>query len=131
MRALVLGLGESGLAIVRWLVREGWSVRVGDTRNDPPQLATLRAELAHVEFVGGGFATSLLDGIELVAISPGLSPQHSPARPVLCAMVLPQIGQGGVVPLHLDTWASQAQQNWMLWRELILVAPGSVSFVTN
>jgi UDP-N-acetylmuramoylalanine--D-glutamate ligase len=99
MRALVLGLGESGLAIVRWLVREGWSVRVADTRDDPPQLATLRAELAHVEFVGGGFATSLLDGIELVAISPGLSPQHSPARPVLEAAKTQKIEVVGEIEL--------------------------------
>jgi UDP-N-acetylmuramoylalanine--D-glutamate ligase len=83
MRALVLGLGESGLAIVRWLVREGWSVRVADTRSEPPQLAALTAELPHVEFIGGAFATTLLDGMELVAISPGLSPLYPPARPVL------------------------------------------------
>jgi UDP-N-acetylmuramoylalanine--D-glutamate ligase len=85
MRALVLGLGETGLAIARWLVREGWSVRVADTRNDPPQRATLQAELPHVEFIGGAFAITLLDGVELVAISPGLSPLHAPARPLLDA----------------------------------------------
>ena len=82
MRALVLGLGESGLAIVRWLVREGWSVRVADTRSEPPQLVTLRAQLPHVEYAGAALEPTLLDGVELVAISPGLSPQHSPARPV-------------------------------------------------
>jgi UDP-N-acetylmuramoylalanine--D-glutamate ligase len=83
MRALVLGLGETGLGIARWLVREGWSVRVADTRTEPPQLDVLRTELPHVEFVGGPFATTLLEGIELVAISPGLSPLHAPARAVL------------------------------------------------
>jgi len=83
MRALVLGLGATGLGIARWLVREGWSVRVADTRTEPPQLDVLRTELPHVEFVGGPFATTLLEGIELVAISPGLSPLHAPARAVL------------------------------------------------
>ena len=82
MRALVLGLGESGLAIVRWLVREGWSVRVADTRDAPPQLATMRDESPQVEFVGGPFQRSLVENMELVAISPGLSPQHSAARVV-------------------------------------------------
>ena len=83
MRALVLGLGETGLGVVRWLVREGWSVRVADTRSEPPQIDVLRAELPHVEFIGGAFATTLLEAIELVAISPGLSPHHAPARAVL------------------------------------------------
>ncbi|HTT10190.1 MAG TPA: UDP-N-acetylmuramoyl-L-alanine--D-glutamate ligase [Burkholderiaceae bacterium] len=82
-RALVLGLGESGLAIIRWLVREGWSVRVADTRNEPPQLQALRQELPQVDFVAGAFATPLLDGVELVALSPGLSPLYPPARPLL------------------------------------------------
>jgi UDP-N-acetylmuramoylalanine--D-glutamate ligase len=83
MHALVLGLGESGLAIVRWLVREGWSVRVADTRDEPPQLEALLRELPQAEFVGGAFTAALAEGVQLVAISPGLSPQHSTAR-VVC-----------------------------------------------
>jgi len=39
--ALVLGLGASGLAIARWLARQGWSLRVADTRTAPPQLDAL------------------------------------------------------------------------------------------
>ena len=32
--ALVLGLGESGLAMARWLARDGGAVRVWDSRTD-------------------------------------------------------------------------------------------------
>jgi UDP-N-acetylmuramoylalanine--D-glutamate ligase len=99
MRALVLGLGESGLAIARWLVREGWSVRVADTRAEPPQLQTLQAEMPHVEFIAGAFAATLLDGIELVAISPGLSPHHAPARPLLEAARARKIEAVGEIEL--------------------------------
>jgi len=68
--ALVLGLGDSGLAIARWLARRGWSLRVADTRAAPPQLDALRSHEPAAEFVGGPFTEALLDGVELVAISP-------------------------------------------------------------
>ena len=109
MRALVLGLGESGLAIVRWLVREGWSVRVADSRSAPPQLATLRAQLPHVEYAGAALEPTLLDGVELVAISPGLSPQHSPARPVLEAARARKIEVVGEIELFARALARLAE----------------------
>ncbi|MES2831289.1 MAG: UDP-N-acetylmuramoyl-L-alanine--D-glutamate ligase [Pseudomonadota bacterium] len=71
---LVLGLGESGLAMALWLVRCGARVRVADTRAAPPALASLQAQAPMVEFTHGPFDASLLDGVELVAVSPGLSP---------------------------------------------------------
>ncbi len=84
-QALVLGLGDSGLAIALWLARQGWSLRVADTRAAPPQLDALRSHVPAAEFVGGPFTEALLDGVELVAISPGLSPTHSVAAPLMKA----------------------------------------------
>src|SRR5438128_1031117 len=72
--ALVLGLGESGLAMAHWLARCGATVRVADTRAAPERLERLRAVVAGGEFVGGAFAPGLLDGIDFVAVSPGLAP---------------------------------------------------------
>jgi len=82
-RALILGLGESGIAMARWLARAGWDLRVADTRAAPPMLATLQAELPEARFVAGDWDASLLDGIELAALSPGLSPHHDPLRGLL------------------------------------------------
>ncbi|VVE76771.1 UDP-N-acetylmuramoylalanine--D-glutamate ligase [Pandoraea captiosa] len=80
-RVLILGLGESGLAMARWCARYGCRVRAADTRfassETPPNVATLRAEAPQAEFVGGAFADqidALLADIELIGISPGLSP---------------------------------------------------------
>jgi UDP-N-acetylmuramoylalanine--D-glutamate ligase len=78
-RALVLGLGDSGLAMARWLAGEGWQVRVADTREDPPMRAMLRQELPAVELCTGEFAPALLEGAQLLAISPGLPPRRAPA----------------------------------------------------
>ncbi|MES2151019.1 MAG: UDP-N-acetylmuramoyl-L-alanine--D-glutamate ligase [Pseudomonadota bacterium] len=74
--ALVLGLGESGLAMAQWLVRCGASVRVADTRSEPPLLAELRRVAPEVAFTGGQFCAALLDGIDFVTASPGLAPQR-------------------------------------------------------
>jgi len=82
---LVLGLGESGLAMARWCGRHGCAVRVADTREAPANLVFLQAELMTAEFVGGAFSEALLDGIGLVAISPGLSPNEGGTAALLAA----------------------------------------------
>ncbi len=73
-QALVLGLGESGLAIALWLAHCGARVRVADTRPSPERLPALQAGCPDAAFVAGGFAASLLDGVDFVAVSPGLAP---------------------------------------------------------
>ena len=70
---LVLGLGESGLAMVRWCLRRGARVRVADTRAEPPMLAGLRQLATEVEFIPGEFTKALLEGVDSLALSPGLS----------------------------------------------------------
>lgn len=70
---LVLGLGETGISLVRWLLVHGAKVRVADSRNAPPALASLQASFPQVEARCGIFRSELLDGIELIAISPGIA----------------------------------------------------------
>jgi site-specific DNA-methyltransferase (adenine-specific)/modification methylase len=41
-RVLVVGLGESGLAMAKWLQRQGALVRVADSRDNPPNVDALR-----------------------------------------------------------------------------------------
>src|SRR5262245_29009752 len=71
-RVLVLGLGETGLSIARWVAREGGGVRVADTRAVPPALEALREALPHAEVVTGPYEERLVDEIDLVAASPGV-----------------------------------------------------------
>jgi UDP-N-acetylmuramoylalanine--D-glutamate ligase len=71
---LVLGLGESGLACARWCDRNGARVTVADTRASPPALDELRRRVAGADFRAGEFDKKLLAGVDLVALSPGLSP---------------------------------------------------------
>lgn len=82
---LVLGLGESGLAMAQWLRRCGASLRVADTRAAPQRLTSLRDMLPAVEFIGGAaFGADLLVDIDIVAVSPGLSP-HGELSAIMAA----------------------------------------------
>jgi UDP-N-acetylmuramoylalanine--D-glutamate ligase len=73
---LVLGLGASGLAMARWCAREGAKVVVADTREAPPQLQALQAQVPSANFVHVALDETLLQQSEfdLVLKSPGLAP---------------------------------------------------------
>lgn len=90
--ALVLGLGESGLAACRWLLRRGARVTAIDTREDPPALAAVQAlgsdRLTLHTAVPAPLALNWLDGVTMVVPSPGLSPharRQSPTAALLAA----------------------------------------------
>ena len=72
-RALVLGLGRTGVSCVRYLNRKGLAVRVADTRSEPPGASALREQVPGAELLTGAFHNGLLDGVAQVVISPGLS----------------------------------------------------------
>jgi UDP-N-acetylmuramoylalanine--D-glutamate ligase len=93
--ALVLGLGESGLAMAQWLARCGARVRVADTRSEPQRLFALRQAVQDAEFVGGAFSAALLDGVDFVAVSPGLAPERELAEisPAAAARNIPVWGE--------------------------------------
>jgi len=66
-RVLVLGLGDTGLSVARWVERCGGTPRVADTRQSPPRKTDFKGDL-HT----GPFGDALLEGVELLCISPGL-----------------------------------------------------------
>ena len=70
---LVLGLGITGLSMVRWLTGHGARVRVADSRTAPPALEALREEFPQVDVRCEVFRNELLDGIDLLAVSPGVT----------------------------------------------------------
>jgi len=79
-KALVAGLGESGLAMARWLTREGARVRVTDTRLEPPCFDALRQSLPEVEVeCASRFDGPCFSGVDIVALSPGVDPYQLPS----------------------------------------------------
>ena len=69
---LVLGLGETGLSLVRWLSAQGARVRAADSRDLPPSMDELRTQFPETELHCGMFRSELLNDIDLIAISPGM-----------------------------------------------------------
>ncbi len=98
-QVLILGLGASGLAMARWCALAGADVTVADTRDAPPQLATLQAEWPAVRFLSGPFAASLVEGTSVRAVfrSPGLAPEV--VAPVVDAARSMGLWQGGELSL--------------------------------
>jgi UDP-N-acetylmuramoylalanine--D-glutamate ligase len=67
-RVLVLGLGDTGLSVARWVERQGGKARVADTRQAPPRKKDFAGEL-HT----GAFSSGLLHEVDLLCVSPGLA----------------------------------------------------------
>lgn len=76
-RVLVIGLGESGLAMTRWLHRQGAVVRVADTREVPPNQELLRACAPDAQLSTGVLQDEAFAWAEIVALSPGM-PKATP-----------------------------------------------------
>jgi UDP-N-acetylmuramoylalanine--D-glutamate ligase len=74
LRVLVLGLGDTGLAMARWCHSAGADVRAWDTREHAPKDAPFESQFGAAARLRGDDAKALLEGVGLIGISPGLSP---------------------------------------------------------
>lgn len=70
---LVVGLGKSGLSMVRCLQRLGADIVVVDSREQPPGLAELQAEFSHIPYYLGAFQPELFARTDRIALSPGVA----------------------------------------------------------
>ena len=87
-RVLVLGLGDTGLSVARWVIANGGIARVADTRKAPPRAADLGKS---AEIITGAFGPALLDRVDLLCISPGLSLEEPVVREAL-VRAIPVVG---------------------------------------
>ena len=99
---LVLGLGETGLSLLRYLKAQGARVRVADSRSNPPGLAEAKKFVIEPLIHCGVFDDELFIGVELIAISPGV-PLSDPvvARAVACGISV--MGDIELFAQHLTT----------------------------
>jgi UDP-N-acetylmuramoylalanine--D-glutamate ligase len=81
---LILGLGESGYAMAKWCLRNGAKVSLADTRDREKLNERQKVWLSDLEFLGlqeiyfGPLDALHLKNIDVIGISPGLSPLQEP-----------------------------------------------------
>ena len=98
---LVLGLGESGLAMARWSARCGATVRVWDSRETPPNAAALAEHLPQARLFTGELTAEALEGVRLILKSPGLAP----GDPRIAGPLSQAADQGVLVQGELELFA--------------------------
>lgn len=81
-KALVVGLGASGEACTKFLLKRQWQVRATDTRSEPPALSRL-SDTEGFSFVSLQEAQAQLKDCNLLVMSPGISPWHSAVTPLV------------------------------------------------
>lgn len=70
---IVVGLGKSGMSLVRFLAQQGVRFAVADTRANPPELATLQRDYPEVEVRCGELDADFLCRASELYVSPGLA----------------------------------------------------------
>ena len=96
-RFLILGLGESGVAMAKWCLRNGAQVRLADTRDQSTFSERQNAWLEELKIAGlkdicfGPLDEELLKNIDVIGISPGLSPLQEPTKSFLATADQAQI----------------------------------------
>jgi UDP-N-acetylmuramoylalanine--D-glutamate ligase len=73
IKALVIGLGDTGASCVRWLLEHDATVRATDSRDEPPHAQHLREAFPEVKLSLGGFQRADFDWADLVVVSPGVA----------------------------------------------------------
>lgn len=72
-RAIVLGLGKTGLSALRWLRLQGALLSAADTRKNLANVEVVKSEMPEVEIHIGEFSAELLSSADLIVVSPGVS----------------------------------------------------------
>jgi UDP-N-acetylmuramoylalanine--D-glutamate ligase len=90
-QVLVLGLGDTGLSALRWLYRQGACLSVADTRETPPCVDALKAEMPEVKLHTGAFTQAAFKDAEIIVISPGV-PKAEPLVQTAIRRGVPVVG---------------------------------------
>ncbi len=73
---LIVGLGVTGLSVVRFLYKQRVKLVVVDSRSNPPGLDVLKNEYPDVDVYLGVFEESLFVNAQQIILSPGVSQQQ-------------------------------------------------------
>lgn len=101
LMSLVVGLGKTGQSVLRHLARHQLPFIAWDTRDSLPQLASLQTQYPDNDFYAGQLPVSVLQSIDQVVLSPGVSLKHSVIQQAI-ALDIPVLGD-------IDLWRTHVQ----------------------
>lgn len=79
-RAVIVGLGKTGLSVARFLAEQGWTLAVTDSRTEPQGAADLLKVAPTAALYFGVHESRALADATLVVASPGVAPDHPVLR---------------------------------------------------
>lgn len=77
---VIVGLGKTGLSCVRYLIKQGLSIAVTDSRDEPPQLSTLNNEFESIPVYLGKISSEVLLASDKIILSPGVSLENESVK---------------------------------------------------
>ena len=92
---VVVGLGETGMSCIRYLVSRGRDVVAMDSRDLPPNLELLKREFPQIRLSLGRFDETELRTAKEIVLSPGVSPDE----PAIAAAKAAGVPVGGDIEL--------------------------------
>ena len=98
---VIMGMGKTGIACLRFLIKQGVTVRIMDNRPEPPYLSTILQEFPQVTHCVGYFDPAWLAAAQQIVISPGLSLQE-PALAEAQAKNIPIISEIELFARHVN-----------------------------
>ena len=116
-RVLVLGLGETGLSMLRWLSAQGARLRIADSRSSPPGVAEAGKYVAAGQIYCGAFGDAMFEGIDLIAISPGV--------PLRDTVVAKAVARGIPVVGDIELFAQQLAASGLRQETKVLAITGA------
>ena len=88
---VVIGLGQTGLSVIKYCEQQQWPLVVMDSRVQPPNLVTFKQQYPHIHVACGEFDRECLLKADEIILSPGISPFHQ-ALTAARAAAVPIIG---------------------------------------
>ena len=80
IKALIVGLGKTGLSCARYLQEQGIAFDFADTREQPALLVSAKEQFPNAGILLGEFSEALLDGVQMLVLSPGVDPRQAMVR---------------------------------------------------
>ena len=73
---MIIGVGQTGLSVARYLSSRGLPFAVCDTRNAGKALEVFESEFSHIDFYKGELDADKLSNVDEIILSPGVAKDH-------------------------------------------------------